>query len=140
MGGRPSGTSRPARWRLTLDGIASEMADAAFSPDGSQIVTTGGANSVKLWDATTGTLLETLTGHALYVSHVVWVSQDRIISNDWGGTIKSWTRGASGFAASGDWSTGGQSLGIDLSPNGRTFVAGGDDSTSHVSGFVFLPL
>jgi WD40 repeat protein len=125
---------------MTLNGTASEMADAAFSPDGSQIVTTGADNALKLWDATTGTLLQTLTGHALYVSHVVWVSQDRIISNDWGGTIKSWTRGASGFAASGGWSTGGQSLGIDLSPRGGIFVAGGYDPAARVEGFVFLPL
>jgi WD40 repeat protein len=125
---------------MTLNGIANEMADAAFSPDGSQIVTTGADNALKLWDATTGNLLQTLTGHAMYVSHVTWVGQDRIISNDWGGTLKSWTRGASGFTATGDWSTGGQSLGIDLSPNGRTFVAGGYDPTARVEGFVFLPL
>jgi WD40 repeat protein len=125
---------------LTLQGTASEEGDAAFSPDGSQIVTTGAGNTVKLWDASNGTLLQTLSGHTAYISHVTWVDRDRILSNDWGGTINSWTRGEDGFGLSGSWATHGQSLGIDLSPQGGIFVAGGADPTTRVSGFVFLDL
>jgi len=40
---------------MTLNGIASEMADAAFSPDGQRIASTGG-NSIKVWDSA-GTFL-----------------------------------------------------------------------------------
>ena len=82
---------------LTLNGIADEMADATFSPDGKQIASTSaGGNGVRIWDAATGTLLQTMSGHANYVSSVVWVGNDRIISGDWQGNVISWTRTSHG--------------------------------------------
>jgi len=124
---------------LALSGTADEMADAAFSPDGAHIATTGMGNVIKVWDATNGTLLQTLTGHTAPVSHVVWVGPDRLLTNDWSGTINSWTRGPYGFSMSDQWLTGGQSLGIALSPDGKTFGTGGMDQAG-AEGFVFLPL
>jgi len=81
---------------LTLDGIADEMADAAFSPDGRLIATTGTNYTVKVWDAATGALRQTMTGHDAYVSHAVWIGSDRFVTNDWGGSIRSWVRDATG--------------------------------------------
>jgi WD40 repeat protein len=120
---------------MTLSEIADEMADADFSPDGTEIASTGPGNALVLWNATTGAMLQTLPGHTQYVSHVVWVGPDRLISNDWGGSIRSWTRSPGGaFAASGMWVIAGQSLGIAVSPDGQKLVAGG------TGGFQFLPL
>ena len=60
------------------------MADAAYSPDGGEIISTTGANNaLALWDATTGAVRQTLPGHAAYVSHVIWAGRDRLLSNDW---------------------------------------------------------
>jgi WD40 repeat protein len=131
----PAGTAA-----LTLNGIADEMADATFSPDGKQIASTSaGGNGVRIWDATTGTLLQTMSGHANFVSSVVWVGNDRIISGDWQGNVISWTRTTTGaFAESQSWNTGGQVLGIALSPD-HTRVALGA-AAGGVLGFEFLGL
>jgi len=130
----PSGTQL-----MILSGIADEMADAAFSPDGAEIASTGPGNSIVLWDAKTGSIIQMLAGHELYVSHVLWAGPDRILSNDWGGTIRLWTRTDGAFHESAGFLTDGQSLGIAVAPDQQTFVAGGVNQ-SGVEGFVFWSL
>jgi WD40 repeat protein len=123
--------------------IASEMADAAMSPDGTQIATTWQSgnenNSVRIYDGTTGALVQSLAGHSAYISRVVWIDQNRIVSGDWSGQVILWQRGANGaFALAKSWSTGGQCLGIGVSPDKTTIVTGGSAGGS--DGFVFLSL
>lgn len=121
----------------------SEMADADFSPDGKQIASTGDGNVVRIWDAATGKLLQTLSGyHSAYISHVVWIDQNRLVSDDWQGGVVLYARGDSGsFAAAKAWSTGGQALGIGVSPDKTTIVTGGADPANlSKQGFVFLAL
>jgi len=125
--------------------IASEMADATMSPDGTAIATTWQSgnenNSVRIYDATTGALLQSLAGHAAYISRVVWIDQNRIVSGDWRGQVILWQRGADGaFAQASTWSTGGQSLGIGVSPDKTTIVTGGAAGSGTGSGFVFIKL
>ena len=59
----------------------------SFSPDGSRIVSGSGDNTVRVWDAVTGEVINTLTGHSGYVfsvsfspdgSRIVSGSQDNI--------------------------------------------------------------
>ncbi len=136
----PSGTLA-----LTLNGIAAEMADATFSPDGTQIASTSNAgNGIRIWDVASGALLQTLSGHANYVSSVVWVDDNLIVSGDWQGNVISWTRtNAITLARSQSWNTGGQVLGIAVSPD-RTRVVLGAGTTSSAGtvggtpGFEFL--
>jgi WD40 repeat protein len=136
-----------ATWtrRLTLEGTSDEMADAAFSPDGGREIATTGVGGgfdhvLDVWDAATGTMQQTLAGHATFVSHVVWVGRDRLVSNDWGGKIIFWKRDATGtFVLSDTRSAGGQSLALTVSLDGKTLVAGGFDPAG-VEGFFFLPL
>ena len=121
--------------------IASEMADAEMSPDGQQIATTwqsGNANnSVRIYNGTTGVLVQSLAGHSAYISRVLWIDQNRMVSGDWSGQVILWQRGADGsFALGKSWSTGGQSLGIGVSPDKTTIVTGGGGD----NGFVFLTL
>ena len=123
--------------------IAVEMADAQFSPDQKQIATTwqsslgaDGENQVRIYDGASGQLVQSLPGHSQYISHVVWIDQDRIVSDDWGGNVMLWQRDASGaFTLGKSWSAGGQSLGLAVSPDKTLIVtaAGG-------AGFIFLPL
>lgn len=121
--------------------VADAMADAAYSPDGAEIATTGDGNILGLWDARTGARLESMPGHDASVSHVVWVGQNRLISNDWSGIVRSWTRNGSGaLILSGTWTTRGRSLGIAVSADQKLLVAGGADPATGVEGFVFLPL
>jgi len=137
---------------LTVGPIANEESDAMWSPDGAWIASTGdgdppGSGGVlQIWDATTGSLHQRLTGQPGWISNSVWVDQDRILTNDWNGVIKSWSRQSMDlFAASQEWRTPAQSLGLAVSPDKRTFVAGtgvaGAASGNDLpEGFVFLAL
>jgi hypothetical protein len=69
-----------------------------------------------------------------------WIDQNRLVSDDWRGTVVRWARDASGsFAASKVWSTGGQALGIGVSPD-KTMIVTGGAAPANLSkqGFVFL--
>jgi WD40 repeat protein len=126
---------------MTLDGMGGETTEAAYSPDGSEIISTGANNALALWNATTGAIRQTISGHTTSVSRLIWVGRERLLSNDWSGVVMSWSRVGDGdFFSAGGWATGGPSLGMALSPDGQLVVAGATDSASGVEGFVFLPL
>jgi len=111
---------------LTLSGTADEQADGAFSPNGRLIATTGLGNAIKIWDAASGSLLQALMGHQAYVSHVLWIDDSRVVSDDWSGNVRMWQAdGAGVFAAGPVWSVGNQALGIALSPD-KTGIAVGE--------------
>jgi WD40 repeat protein len=118
-----------------LPGFGEDMNDAAFSPAGDVIATTGAAGHLQIFDPA-GTLLQSWVGHDVnYTSRVLWVGADRFVSDDWGGNVKSWTRDASGkFGPSGSWSLGTQALGTAVSPDRTRLLVGTD------AGFVFLAL
>jgi WD40 repeat protein len=135
---------------LSLSPLAN-YGDAVFSPDGRQIATTGwesgtGAYTVQIWDAASGAVQQTLTGHVDLVGHVAWVSQNQIVSSDWQGGVKSWTRdGAGNFAESHSWTTAGPPAivvaeqGLAVSPDGTELVVGTARPNSDY-GFEFLSL
>ena len=121
---------------FSLADFGEDMNDAAYSPDGTEIVATGAGGTLRFFDSS-GKLLQSFVAHTVnYISHVVWVDNDDVVSDDWGGNVKSWTRDATGhFVASGSWSIGGQALGLAVSPDKKTIaVAGG----SGAEGFMFL--
>ncbi len=128
----------------TLAGIGNRDADAAFSPEGKLIASTAPDYSIQLWDATNGALIQGPSqGSHTNISHIVWVDQDRFLTNDWNGTILSWTHPSDSiyFNYSVVRMNGGQSVGIAVSPDRKTVVAGGYvlDPQS-VDGFTFHDL
>ncbi|HEY6476089.1 MAG TPA: WD40 repeat domain-containing protein, partial [Polyangia bacterium] len=118
---------------FSIPGLPAEMDDAAYSPDGSEIAAFGDGGRLQFFDAN-GNLLQSFVAHTVnYMSRVVWVDNDHVVSDDWGGNIKSWTRDATNqFGASGSWSLGSQAFGIAVSPDRSTLAVGGD------GGFMFI--
>ena len=75
-----------SNWRQTLSGHKGGVWSAAYSADGSRIVTASYDNTARIWDAATGRLLNVLTGHQDWVmsaqfspdgTRVVTASRDR---------------------------------------------------------------
>ena len=76
----------------TLTGHTDCVDSAAFSPDGSRIVSASNDETVKIWDTQTGECIRTLTGHTSCV-HTAAFSPDgsRIMSAGWWDrTIRIW--------------------------------------------------
>jgi len=127
--------------------IAQEFSGATFSPDGLFIGSTTEDNALQIHTAAAGSPVQTLpVFHQAYVSDVVWVGPDRLVTNDWAGVIASWKRGTSGaFGPERAWITKGQSLGIAVSPDQKTLVVGTakgalNTDEAYSQGFVFLSL
>ncbi len=161
-GGEDSGTCVGQEIRLwntntgelikTLIGHTSVVNSVVFSPDGNTIASGSGhwwgyegkasaGEEVRLWNAHTGELIKTLTGHKDVVSSVVFSPDgDLIVSGDW----YDWD----GYLSSGTWSgeirvwdahtgahlktlkghTGGVSS-LTFSPDGKTLASGRTDGT-----------
>jgi WD40 repeat protein len=75
----------------TLEGHSNGVWSAAFSPDGSRIVTASGDGTAKVWDAATGRLRSTLSGHAAGVESAAFSPDgSRIVTASADRTAKLW--------------------------------------------------
>ena len=77
---------------LILQGGHTNLVSAvAFSPDGGLILTGSWDNTAKLWDAATGTELQTFQGHQMWVSCVAFSPDGRhVVTGSWDKTAKLW--------------------------------------------------
>ena len=74
-----------------LQGHPTDVRSVAFLADGQALLSGSYDNTVKLWDATTGTLAHTFVGHSDVVTSVVPLPNRRAaLSGSWDGTLKLW--------------------------------------------------
>ena len=76
---------------LTLRGQEGSLSPAAFSPDGSRIVTGSDDKTARVWDAVTGTELLVLRGHEGGVVSVAFSPDgSRIVTASHDNTVRLW--------------------------------------------------
>ena len=105
---------------------------AAFSPDGSRIVTAGVDSSARLWDATTGRLAATLTGHAGPINNAEFSPDGRrIVTASDDGTARLWDAAAGAPLATLAW-PGVEVRKAVFSPDGRRVATAGSDRAARL--------
>jgi WD40 repeat protein/serine/threonine protein kinase len=128
----PTASSTPfaAPGTISYNGHSRYVTAIAWSPNGTQIVSASGDNTVQVWDAATGNSLYTYSGHKNPVNAVVWSHDGQYIysaSDD----VQVWqaTNGTKQFTYPGHTQTV-RTLG--LSPDGKRMASGSDDSTIQI--------
>ncbi|MBN3897297.1 MAG: protein kinase [Nostoc sp. NOS(2021)] len=113
----------------TLQGHESSVLSVAISPDGKTIASSGGDNTIKLWNLATGKQISSLKGHSQQVN-VVAISPDgkTLVSGSDDNTIKIWNlttrkliRTLAGHSDS--------VHALAISADSETLVSGSDDNT-----------
>jgi len=116
-------------FRLTAFNCCSfpDSRGVAWSPDGGTIATTN-ADTVRLWDASTGRLRSTLLGHTGPVFSVAWSSDSaRLVSGGSDGTARVWdvdSKEATELMALSAQETQGGIVGVAFSRDGTRVMAG----------------
>jgi WD40 repeat protein len=105
-----------------------EAVSVAFSPDGRQIISASD-ETIKLWDAATGHLIRTFSGHAGVVDSIAFSPDGKqIISGSWDTTVKLWDAGTGRlirtFSGHSGWVRS-----VAFSPDGRQIISGSQDET-----------
>ena len=144
---RPSGCGMPARGPLehTLTGHADVVYSVSFSPDGNSIASGGWDETIRLWDARTGTLIRTLArksvpsvqdaptlgrrSHGSYNKDFVYsvsFSPDgnKIASGSRDGTVRLWDAGTGDLIHTLTGHTS-EVYSISFSPDGNTIASAG---------------
>jgi WD40 repeat protein/serine/threonine protein kinase len=116
----------------TLAGHNSEAACAAFSPNGTRVVSGARDGSIRMWDTASGQPLAKLDGHKGAVWTVAFSSDgQRIVSAGEDGMIRVWDAGA-GHAMYGIAGHGGPVRSVAFSPDRRIIVSGSADKTARI--------
>ena len=115
----------------TLVGHTNSVTSVAWSPDGSQIVSSSFDSTVRIWNAATGNLTRTLNGHTHCVLSVAWSPDgSQIVSGSFDNTVRIWN------ATTGESRTlNGHTnsvLSVAWSPDGKQIVSGSRDKTVRI--------
>ena len=67
------------------------VTSVVFSPDGTRVVSGSEANSVRIWNVTTGKIERFLGGHLSWVTSVVFYPGGAsVVSGSWDNTVRIW--------------------------------------------------
>ena len=94
------------------------VASVCFSSDGKQIASGSWDKTVKIWNASSGELQSTLTGHNAPVTQVEFIDADTVVSSSDDGTTRAW-----------DVATGTQKAEFEGDKFSFTKSSGGDEQT-----------
>ena len=107
--------------------ISPRSRGVSWSPDG-RLIAASSAETVRVWDAETGTLRHTLLGHSSLVLSVAWShDSSRLVTGSLDGTAKVWEIGSDGVQE--QWSLSAQEtrsgvVGVAFSRDGTRVMAG----------------
>jgi WD40 repeat protein len=112
------------------------ISDVKYSPDGQFVASSGSDNKIKLWDAQTGDLIRTFSGHTNDVSCIAFSPDSQMIASGTGGfdaseesNIKLWQVSDGSLIRTleghGDWV-----YDVDFVPDGEYLVSSGREDTS----------
>ena len=119
--------------RLDLHpGHSSNVESVAWSPDGKQLASASGDQTVKVWEVATGQLRRTLTGHSASVKSVAWSPDgQQLASASEDNTVKVWEPATGQLRRT---LTGHSSrvLSVAWSPDGQQLASASQDNTVKV--------
>ena len=69
---------------------SNNVVSVCFSSDGKQIASGSWDRTVKIWNASSGELQSTLTGHTDRVTQVEFIDADTVVSSSRDGTTRAW--------------------------------------------------
>jgi len=104
---------------------------AAFSPDGSQIIT-GGGNDAKLWQVESGRQLMAFSPHGAVASAAFSPDAKRVATGSWDGMIKFWNIDSGKVELKLTASKGRYINSVAFSPDGSKLLTGSDDAAARL--------
>lgn len=123
-----------ATWRelVHITGLTKPRA-LAFSPDGAQLVTGSDDRKVRLWDAQSGSLLQTFEEHTAEISGVAFSPNGKLVaSTSKDATVRLWDpqKGGPSLRSLGDHLA--ETTSVAFSPNGKWLATGSLDNTARL--------
>jgi WD40 repeat protein len=112
-----------------IDGHSNQVRSVAFSPNGTRIVSGSDDNTLRLWDAVSGTHLNTLNGHSSWVWSVAFSPDGtQIVSGSGDKTLRLWDA-VSGTHLNTLNGHSSSVRSVTFSPDGTLIVSGSEDKT-----------